>query len=229
MKAFKKIILTTLISCVLLVPFITMANAEALSDPDNIKSVFDFFGIDLDDPEGVQTAIDEIKEGGLSGIMNMLGIDVNDLLNELQYYLDDMNGTTLPVAANPDVSETTTAQATTEAGTTEKPVTSAPPPVYAPTYPSYTPPSTSKPLPGKPAVSATTEKAENTEEPATEEESTTELIATEEQTTETIKESVISKDTVTLIILTIAIFIAGLGTGIFVSRRISENQREKYE
>ena len=143
MKAFKKIVLTALISCMLLVPFMATANAEALADPDNIKSFIEFFGVNLDDPESIQNAIDEIKEGGLSGIMKILGIDVAEILDELEKYLSDMN----PGFLNPQLPTTTEPETTTEEETTtEAPTTSAPPPVYTPTYPSYTyptlPPST---------------------------------------------------------------------------------------
>ncbi len=136
MKAFKKIILTMLVSCLLFVPFVSTANAEALADPDNIKSVLEFFGINLDDPDSIQDAIDEIREGGLSGILNILGINVADILDELEKYLGAMTPPTLPTL--PQETTTEEPETTTEEATTEAPTTSAPPPVYTPTYPSYT-------------------------------------------------------------------------------------------
>lgn len=147
MKAFKKIVLTMLISCLLFVPFVSTANAEALADPDNIKSVLEFFGINLDDPDSIQDAIDEIRNGGLSGIMNILGINVADILDELQKYLGDMNP---PTITRPQETTTAEPETTTEEPTTEAPTTQAPPPVYTPTYPSYTyptlPPATQPPV-----------------------------------------------------------------------------------
>ncbi len=147
MKAFKKIVLTMLISCLLFIPFVSTANAEALADPDNIKSVLEFFGINLDDPGSIQDAIDEIREGGLSGIMNILGINVADILDELEKYLGDM---TPPTVTRPQETTTAEPETTTEEPTTEAPTTQAPPPVYTPTYPSYTyptlPPATQPPV-----------------------------------------------------------------------------------
>ena len=96
MKAFKKIVITALVSCLLLVPLAGTAQAEALFDPDNTNSILSFFGIDTSDPESIQNAIDEIREGGLSGIMNILGINVADILDELEAYLGAMTPPTLP-------------------------------------------------------------------------------------------------------------------------------------
>ena len=148
MKAFKKIVLSVLVSCLLLVPLTGTAQAAALFDPDNMNSILSFFGIDTSNPESIQDAIDEIREGGLSGIMNLLGINVADILDELEKYLGAMTPPTLPTLPQ----ETTTAEpeATTEEPTTEAPTTMAPPPVYTPTYPSYTyptlPPTTLPPV-----------------------------------------------------------------------------------
>lgn len=147
MKAFKKIVLTMLVSCLLFIPFVSTASAEALVDPDNIKSVLEFFGINLDDPDSIQDAIDEIQEGGLSGIMNLLGINVADILDELEKYLGEMNP---PTITRPQETTTAEPETTTEEPTTEAPTTQAPPPVYTPTYPSYTyptlPPTTQPPV-----------------------------------------------------------------------------------
>lgn len=135
MKAFKKIVLSVLISCLLLVPLTGTAQATALFDPDNISSILSFFGIDTSNPESIQDAIDEIREGGLSGIMSILGINVADILDELEKYLSDMTSPTLP---RPQETTTAEPETTTEEPTTEAPTTQAPPPVYTPTYPSYT-------------------------------------------------------------------------------------------
>ena len=147
MKAFKKIVLSVLISCLLLVPLTGTAQATALFDPDNISSILSFFGIDTSNPESIQDAIDEIREGGLSGIMNIFGINVADILDELEKYLSDMTPPTLP---RPQETTTAEPETTTEEPTTEAPTTQAPPPVYTPTYPSYTyptlPPTTQPPV-----------------------------------------------------------------------------------
>ena len=137
MKAFKKIVITALISCLLLVPLAGTAQATALFDPDNMNSILSFFGIDTSDPESIQNALDEIKEGGLSGIMNILGINVADIIDELEKFLGDMTPPTLPTL--PQETTTEEPETTTEEATTEAPTTAAPPPpVYTPTYPSYT-------------------------------------------------------------------------------------------
>ena len=148
MKAFKKIVLSVLVSCLLLVPLTGTAQATALFDPDNMNSILSFFGIDTSDPESIQNAIDEIRENGLSGMLNVFGIDIADILDELEKYLGAMTPPALPTLPQ----ETTTAEpeATTEEPTTEEPTTMAPPPVYTPTYPSYTyptlPPTTQPPV-----------------------------------------------------------------------------------
>ena len=215
MKAFKKIVLSVLISCLLLVPLTGTAQAAALSDPDNMNSILSFFGVDTSNPDSIQDAIDEIRGGGLSGIMNHLGINVEDVLDELEKALENMqHETTIPAAAETDTPEETTEE-----------TTSAP----ATTVPAHTQPTVQKPLPAKPAVNATTEAPETTEAPATEQESSSEQTTTEEQTTANTKEGFISKDSVLIILLTLVIFIAGLGTGIFISGKISGKHREKYE
>ncbi len=136
MKTFKKIILSVLMCAVLVMPLASTASAEDLVDPDNINSIFSYFGIDLSDPESIQDAIDKITSSGLPGIFSILGFDVSDILNELSGYLGGMTEikTTAPA-------ETTTEEETTEETTTEEPTTAAP--VYVPTtYPSYTVPTT---------------------------------------------------------------------------------------
>ena len=131
MKAFKKIVLSVLVSCMLFVPLMGTAQATDLADPDNIKSILGYFDIDLNDPESIQKTIDEIRSGGLSGILGLLGIDISAILDELSGYLGDMT----PPTTKPQ--ETTTApETTTETPTTVPPTTSAP--TTAPTYPSYT-------------------------------------------------------------------------------------------
>lgn len=133
MKNFKKIVITMLISCMLLVPFAATVSATDLVDPDNISSMLSYFGIDINDPESIQNAIDQIKNGGLSGILNMLGIDIADMLDELQEYLGQMTPPTTQGTTTEE--EATTEEETTEEPTTEVPTTSAP--VYTPVYPSY--------------------------------------------------------------------------------------------
>lgn len=144
MKVFKKVLPVILISCLLLVPFAGTAQAADLIDPDNINSILSFFNIDTSDPESIQKAIDEIREGGLSGIMSILGIDVSEILDELQSYLGAMT----PSTTKPQ--ETTTEEPTTEEPATEEPTTEEPttrPPVYVPTtYPSYVTPTTQPPV-----------------------------------------------------------------------------------
>ncbi len=134
MKAFRKIILTMLVSCLLILPFAGTAQAADLFNPDNINSIFSFFGIDTSNPESIQDAIDRIENEGLSGIMSILGIDVSEILDELQSYL----GTMVPSTTKPQ--ETTTQETTEPETTTEEPATEAPttaPYIPAPTYPSY--------------------------------------------------------------------------------------------
>ena len=136
MKVFRKIVLTMVVSCLLIVPFTGTAQAADLFNPDNLESVFSFFGIDTSDPESIQDAIDKIENEGLSGIMSILGIDVSEILDELQSYLGAMTPpTTRPQETT--TQETTEPEATTEEPTTAEPTTT-PPPVYVPTtYPSY--------------------------------------------------------------------------------------------
>lgn len=135
MKNLKKIIIAVMLSCLLLLPTAATVSAADMFSKDNISATFQMFGIDLSDPESIQDAIDEIRNGGLSGILNLLGIDVSEILDELQKYLTSME---VPTQA-----ETTTEEEETtaeEEPTTEEPTTSAP--VTNPTYPSYnyTPP-----------------------------------------------------------------------------------------
>ena len=123
--------------CAMLVmPFASTASAQDLVDPDNINSIAKYFGIDLSDPESINKAINDLRENGLSGLMSLLGIDVSDILDELQKYMIQMD----MVTTAPATTEPTTEEPTTEEPTTEAPTTSAP--IYAPTYPSYTAPTT---------------------------------------------------------------------------------------
>ena len=136
MKIFKKIVLAMLVSCMLVVPLAGTASATGLIDPANINSIMDYFGIDANDPNSVQGAINQIQDGGLSAIMSILGIDVSEILDELQAYLGAMSPTvTLPQMTT--APETTTEQETTTEAetTTSAPVTQAP--VYTTVYPSY--------------------------------------------------------------------------------------------
>lgn len=123
MKKVKKIVVSLLISCMLLLPMATTASAEALADPDAWKATLAMFGIDLDDPESVQKAIDEFKNGGLTGVLKLLGVDLTEMIEELEDFLFAFE------------TETTTK---TQPTTTEPPTTQ-PPTTQRPTYPTYTP------------------------------------------------------------------------------------------
>ena len=136
MKTLKKIVLAVVMCAMLVMPFASTASAQALVDPDNINSIAKYFGIDLSDPESINKAINDLRENGLSGLMSLLGIDVSDILDELQKYMIQMD----MVTTAPATTEPTTEEPTTEEPTTEAPTTSAP--IYAPTYPSYTAPTT---------------------------------------------------------------------------------------
>lgn len=137
MKAFKKIIVVMIISCLLTVPFIGTASAQGLVDPENVNSILEYFGIDANDPNSIQGAIDDIREGGLSSILNILGIDVADILDELEAYLGAMSPPSiLPQPTTTEAETTTEEETTTEIETTTLPPTTVPP-VYTPTYPSY--------------------------------------------------------------------------------------------
>ncbi|MBR3767025.1 MAG: hypothetical protein IKL10_02160 [Clostridia bacterium] len=133
MKKFQKLIVAVLLSCMLLVPMTATASAADFFTEDNLKGVLQQFGIDLNDPESIRKAIDDITSGGL---FNFIGIDLSGFLEELQKYLFAFESETTKPAET-----TTEEEATTEEPTTEAPTT-APPPVYTPTYPSYeyTPP-----------------------------------------------------------------------------------------
>ena len=225
MKVFKKIVLSVLVSCMLFVPLMGTAQATDLSDPDNIKSILGYFDVDLNDPESIQETIDAIKNGGLSGILGLLGIDTSAILDELTGYLNEAaTATTLPQEQETVIQETSTTEVTTSiiASTSETTTTA----------PSYTQPTASKPLPPKPAAVATTE-AEKTSEDAeattkkTDTEVSSEQNSTEQQAPETIKDSVISKNTLAVISITIIVFITGLSTGILISKKLSEKQIEE--
>ncbi len=143
MTKVKKIIVAVMVSCMLLVPFASTASATDLVDPDNINGIAKYFGIDLSDPESIQDAINQIKDGGLSGLMNLFGIDIADILETLEEFLGSME---LPTQKPEET--TTEEESTTEEPTTEEPTTAAPP-VYTPVYPSYqyTPPAPATTLP----------------------------------------------------------------------------------
>lgn len=128
MKKFKKIIVSILLSCMLLLPMATTASAEALADPEAWKATLAMFGIDLDDPESVQKALDELKSGGLGGLIKLLGVDLTEIIEELEEFLFAFE------------TETTTK---TQPTTTEPPTTE--PTTAAPTYPTYTSPSVTTP------------------------------------------------------------------------------------
>lgn len=130
MKNFRKLIAAVMVSCLLMIPTVSAVSAADMFNSENISAVLQQFGIDLSDPESIQETINQIRDGGLSGILNFLGIDVSEILDELQKYLSAME--------MPTSEETTTEEEPTtleEEPTTEVPTTSAP--VYTPTYPSY--------------------------------------------------------------------------------------------
>ncbi len=132
MKHIKKLTATLLAAFILMLPLAVTSFAADFFTKDNLSAVAQMFGIDFSDPESIQNAIDEIQNGGLSGLIGVFGFDINDILNELKEYLFAFE------------SETTTAQATTEEPTTAEPTTEAPttaPPTTAPSY-QYTPPAT---------------------------------------------------------------------------------------
>lgn len=152
MTKFKKIIVAVMVSLMLILPLGATASAADLVDPDNINGIAKYFGIDLSDPESIQNAIDEIREGGLSGIMNLLGIDIADILDTLEEYIGSMQ---VPTTKPAETTEPTTEEPTTEEPTTEEPATT-PPPVYTPTYPTYPPYTPSYPATTLPPVETTT-------------------------------------------------------------------------
>lgn len=140
MRKIKKIVVAVLISCMLIMPLTVSVSATGFADlfsKDGIGALLGTFGIDINDPESIRKAIDELQNGGLGALVGLLGVDLNDLLSELQKYLFAFESETTP----PTTEEPTTEEPTTEEPTTEAPTTSAPPPTYSPT-PSYqyTPP-----------------------------------------------------------------------------------------
>lgn len=136
MKNFKKIVIAAVLSCLLLIPTVSTVSAADMFSSENISAVLQQFGIDLSDPESIQKAIEQIRDGGLSGMLNLLGIDVSEILDELQDYLSAMTPTTQPEETTTEEEPTTEPEETT----TEEPTTAKPKP--QPTYPSYnyTPP-----------------------------------------------------------------------------------------
>ena len=225
MKVFKKIVISVFVSCLLIVPFMGTAQATDLVDPNNIDSIMGYFDIDQNDPESIQAAIDEIKNGGLSGMLGLLGIDISTILDELTGYLNEAaTATTLHQEQETVIQETATTEVTTSiiASTSETTTTAI----------SYTQPTASKPLPPKPAAVATTEaeKASEDAEDVTKEtdiKASGEQASTEQKTAADNKDSVISKNTLAIISVTIIIFIAGLSAGILISKKLSEKKIEK--
>ena len=139
MKHIKKLTATLLAAFILMLPLAVTSFAADFFTKDNLSAVAQMFGIDLSDPQSIQNAINEIQNGGLSGLVGILGIDINGILNELKEYLFAFE------------SETTTEEPTTEEPTTEEPTTEAPtaPPTTAPSYqytPSVTTPTVTQPV-----------------------------------------------------------------------------------
>ena len=231
MTKVKKIIVALLVSCMLLLPMAVTASATDLVDPDNINGIAKYFGIDLSDPESIQNAIDEIKNGGLNGILGLLGIDIADILITLEAYL------AMTESSTSVLQETTTEEKTTEA-TTEQSSESVP--VQTPSNPSYIQPEYTPPeksdspavIPTKPSVSSKKPSVE-----ATNEETTTDIELSEEFTedfteelseelafTSTNNNSSFSSQTIIIIALTLAVFISGIGTGIFIVKKLNEKR-----
>ena len=135
MKRFSKLVSVIVASLMLLVPLAATASASAMLD--TFKTLANYGGYDISTPEGIQEMLDDIQNGGLSGIIDMLG--GGDILNEIQKYMNSFE------------KETTTKAP--EETTTEEPTTAFVPdveeeePVVVPTYPSYqyTPPATLPP------------------------------------------------------------------------------------
>ena len=208
MKNLKKVICTLLTCAICITPLTATVSAQDLVDPENINSIANYFGIDLSDPESVQNAINNIQNGGISGLMSILGIDASDIIDELQAYAENMDVvTTAPVSTAPATTETTTEETTQAVITTvvEKPV-------YIPV--------TQKPT--EAATAETTTEEETTEEQGEEAQTTTvqsiESIGTE-----------IPQTTIFVIISTVAVFIAGLATGIGITKYMSGKDRKKEE
>ena len=132
MKTLKKLILAVLVSCMLVMPFASAASAADLIDPDSISAITKYFGVDLSDPASIQKFIDQIKNGGASALLNILGIDISEILAELEEYLGAMEIPTTQPATTTEPETTTEEETTTEVPTTV-------PTTVAPTYttPSY--------------------------------------------------------------------------------------------
>ncbi len=145
MKKFRKIFASLLISCMLVLPFAATASAEGmLSD---ITDIIQYFGYDLTQ-EGITKMINDIQNGGLGGIIELIG--GGDIMKELQEY---MNAFESELTTRPQ--ETTTQE---ESTTAEEPKTEAPtqPPVVYPSY-QYTPPATVTPATTLPPETTTFE------------------------------------------------------------------------
>ncbi len=219
MKVLKKIILSALMCTVLLIPFASTASATDTVDPENVESILNYFNIDTNDPESIQRAIDEIKNGGLSGVFGILGFDTSDILNELSGYLGAM----------PEIQTTASAETTTEEVTTEEETTEEPEPetviIEKPVY---------IPVTQKPVDNSKTE-SEDIQETT---EATTEAETAEPATTENesdaaennaADESQIPKTTIFVIASTITIFAIGLLTGIGVTRFLTGRPKQADE
>lgn len=125
MKVIKKLVISAIICCLMLLPLASTASAQDLANPDNWNALFEMIGVDINDPESIKAAIDKIQNGGIGAIGQLFGFDISEILGELQEYLFMFE------------SETTTKP--TEPPTTEPPATE--PPIYVqPTYPQYTQP-----------------------------------------------------------------------------------------
>lgn len=146
MKNFKKIFASLLVSCMLVLPFAATVSAEGMLT--DITDIIQYFGYDLTQ-EGITKMINDIQNGGLGGIIELIG--GGDIMDALQDY---MNAFESELTTKPQ--ETTTAEETTTQA--EEPVIEAPtqPPVVYPSY-QYTPPATSAPTTTLPPETTTFE------------------------------------------------------------------------
>ena len=209
----------------LVIPFISSASAADLVDPDNIDAITKYFGVDLSDPASIQKFIDQLENGGASALLNILGIDISEILAELETYLNTMETTTVDNAVEDSsvtgIEEQTTTIVVIEETTAEKHT-------YT-TYPSYNyeqEATSEKILPVKPSNKKTT--AETVTEKTTDKSGiTTESSSTTESTTK--NDSEISAKTVLIVLLTLFIFVTGLCTGTIVTKKISEKSNKSEE
>lgn len=137
MKRFGKIIASLVIGCMLLIPFSSVVYAQDLFSKDNLSAIFEIIGVDLSDPDSIQATIDKIKEGGFSGILGLLGVDIGGIVDELQDFLFAFETDPTTTTEEDTTEEETESVAET---TTEEPTYNYPSYEYTP--PTYTPQTT---------------------------------------------------------------------------------------